>query len=70
MAKLPLRGWLHRCEHCEAVTSRLVIILHNQATHVKHVCITCRPSFIQWLFIKFDCVVIQNETVAAMRVRV
>lgn len=70
MAKLPLRGWLHRCEHCEAVTSRIIITIHGQATYVKYVCIPCRPSFLRWLFLQFDYVVVENETVAALVVKV
>lgn len=63
MANLPKYGWLQRCEECEKITSRIVIIKHNKKTFIKYSCLMCRQHFIQWLFKKFNHVIIIEETI-------
>ena len=63
MAKLPTHGWLQRCEECEKITSRIVIIEHKNKTYLKYSCLMCRKKFIQWLFKKFNHVIIIQETI-------
>jgi len=64
MPKLPKNGWLHHCEQCKKITSRLIIIKHEKRTFYKYSCIKCRTNFINWLFLRFDYVIILNETTA------
>jgi hypothetical protein len=66
MAKLPKRGWLQRCEECEQITSRIIVIEHCKKSYSKHSCISCRENFIKWLFIKFDYVIIMHESVSEL----
>jgi hypothetical protein len=70
MANLPKDGWLQRCEKCDAVTSRLVIIRNNHRQFQKYGCRGCRRAFLSWLFSKFDYVYIIRETAACIEVRV
>jgi len=70
MAKLPKDGWFQRCEECDMVTSRLVIIRRGHRQFKKYGCMACRRAFLHWLFLKFDYVYIIRETAACIEVRV
>lgn len=70
MPKLPKYGWLHRCEDCGKVTSRLTIVKHRRKTRRVSVCATCRSSFIFLLLEEFTFVIIDNESVAEQLVLV
>ena len=66
MANLPKDGWLQRCEECETITSRIIVIEHRSKKYSKYSCVSCRENFIKWLFLKFDYVIILHESTAEM----
>ena len=63
MAQLPKVGWLHRCEDCAAITSRLTTCKYKRKTIHMSICIVCRPGFRQWLVDNFARVTIESETI-------
>jgi len=70
MPKLPKSGWLHHCEQCTQITSRLILINHEKRTFSKYSCIKCRMGIINWLFVRFDYVIILKETTACLSLNV
>lgn len=63
MPQLPKYGWLFKCEECEIITSRITKIMHKQRTRTIHVCLTCRPKFIDYLLADFNTVIVKEETI-------
>ena len=70
MPNLPTYGWLHRCEDCEIITSRILKINHKYKKKMLYVCIPCRPQFIRYLFDDFKYVIIKQDTPGEMTLAV
>lgn len=70
MPKLPRNGWLQECVECGKVTSRLVRVLKLDWTNETNMCIKCRWPGIRALLMDFDHVVILEETVALLSLKV
>ena len=63
MSQLPKVGWLHRCEDCETITSRVTTCKYKRDTIHLSICIGCRPVFRQWLQDNFTQVITESETI-------
>lgn len=66
MPKIPTCGWLHACEDCDIITSRLISVKHKKKQKTISVCQECRIKFIYYLFKDFDTVVIDHESAGEM----
>lgn len=70
MPKLPKGGWLHHCEDCTAITSRITTCKYRRTTKRLSICLGCRPGFVQWMIKEFTTVHIESENIAEQILKV
>jgi uncharacterized metal-binding protein YceD (DUF177 family) len=70
MPQLPKVGWLHRCEDCDIITSRLTTCKYKRKTHHLYICLTCRQNFVIWLSNEFKQVIVESETIGQQILKV
>jgi len=70
MPKLPKCGWLHHCEDCTTITSRITTCKYRRTIKRLPICLECRPGFVKWLAAEFANVHIEFESVGEQVLRV
>jgi|MEHZ01.2.fsa_nt_MEHZ010446940.1_2 hypothetical protein len=70
MPKLPKGGWLHHCEDCDAITSRIATCKYRRKIRTLSICIGCRHVFLQWMVKEFTSVHIESENVGELVLKI